>query len=65
MGLQASSGIRLAQCKLKRLLATLLKVVGLVKKEVGGQLLVLIAGEVGLDDQVTLEAKTAQLEVTD
>lgn len=43
------------------LLRALLRLVRLVEEEVGGQLLVLIASEVGLDDQVTLEAEAAQL----
>lgn len=37
--------------------------VGLVEKEVGGELLVLVAGKVGLDSLVTLETKTAELEL--
>lgn len=32
------------------LLGTLLRLIGLVEEEVGSQLLVLVAGEVGLDD---------------
>lgn len=43
------------------LLGTLLRLIGLVEEEVGSQLLVLVAGEVGLDHQVALEAKAAQL----
>jgi hypothetical protein len=60
-GQQASSDFAFAWCKLTSLLGTLLRLVGLVEEEVGGQLLVLVAGEVGLDDQVTLEAETAKL----
>jgi len=33
---------------------------GLVEEEVGGQLFVLVAGEVGLDDEVTFEAEAAE-----
>lgn len=36
--------------------------IGLFEEEVGGKLLVLVAGEVGLDDGIPREAKTAQLE---
>ena len=60
MGQQAFHGFfQIAQCNLDSLLTTLLKVVGLVEEEVGGELLVLVAGEVGLDDQITFEAKAA------
>ena len=37
----------------------LVRLVGLVEEEVGRELLVLVAGEVGLDDHVALEAETA------
>jgi hypothetical protein len=60
MGQQAFHDFfQIAQCNLDSLLTTLLKVVGLVEEEVGGELLVLVAGEVGLDDQITFEAKAA------
>ena len=35
-------------------------IVGLVEEEVGGQLLVLVARKVGLDDKIALEAKATQ-----
>lgn len=38
---------------------TLLRLVRLIEQEVRSQLLVLVAGEVSLDDQVTLETETA------
>lgn len=41
----------------------LLLLVGLIEEEVGSELLVLVAGEVGLDDGVAREAETAQLVV--
>jgi len=37
----------------------LIRLVRLVEQEVGRQLLVLVAGEVGLDDHVSLETETA------
>jgi hypothetical protein len=39
----------------------LLILIRLVEEEVGSELLVLVAGEVGLDDGVAGEAETAQL----
>lgn len=36
-------------------------VVGLLEQEIRGQLLVLVAGEVGLDGEVALEAEAAKL----
>ena len=39
----------------------IVRLIWLIEQEVRGQLLVLIAGEVGLDDHVALEAETAQL----
>lgn len=39
----------------------LLVLIRLVKEEIGGQLFVLVTGEVGLDDGVPGEAKTAEL----
>ncbi len=39
----------------------LLVIIRLVEQEVGGQLLVLIAGKVGLNDGVAREAQTAEL----
>ena len=39
----------------------LLRLVGLVEEEVGGELFVLVAGEVGLDYEVALEAEAAEL----
>jgi hypothetical protein len=38
----------------------LIQILGLVEEEVGGQLLVLVARKVRLDDKVALEAKTTQ-----
>lgn len=43
----------------KHLLRTLLRLIRLVEEEVRGQLLVLIACEVGLDDEIALEAEAA------
>ena len=40
----------------------LVVIVGLVKEEVGGQLLVLVAGKVGLDGLLAVEAKPTQLQ---
>jgi len=36
----------------------------LIEKKIGGQLLILIASKVGLDDQIPLETQTAELEST-
>jgi hypothetical protein len=38
----------------------LFRILGLVEEEVGGQLLVLVAREVGLNDKVALKAETTQ-----
>ena len=46
------------EARASRLLVIIL---GLVEEEVGGQLLVLVAGKVGLDDKISLEAEAAQL----
>lgn len=40
----------------------ILILIGLVKQEVGSQLLILVTGKVGLDDSIPGESKTAQLE---
>jgi hypothetical protein len=42
-------------------LSSFVLVRGLVEEEISGELFVLVAGKVGLDDEVALEAKTAQL----
>ena len=42
-------------------LLRILRLIRLVKEEVRSQLLVLIAGEVGLDHEIALEAESAQL----
>jgi hypothetical protein len=39
----------------------LLHVLRLIEEEVGGELLVLVARKVGLDDKVSLESETAKL----
>jgi hypothetical protein len=39
----------------------LIRILGLVEQEVRGQFFVLVAGEICLDNQVALEAKSAQL----
>lgn len=45
-------------CRDQSLLVTF---VGLIEQEIGCELFVLIAGEVGLDDRVTREAEAAKL----
>jgi hypothetical protein len=40
---------------------TLVSLVWLVEQKICGQFLVLVTGEIGLDDHVSLEAKTAKL----
>lgn len=47
--------------KSTRLLRAVLGLVGLVEEEVSGELLVLVAREVGLDDKIALEAEAAKL----
>jgi len=39
----------------------LLRILRLIKEEVGCKLLVLVACEVGLDDKISLESETAKL----
>ena len=44
---------------LSSLRTALITIIRLIKQEIRRQLLVLVAGEVGLDDEVALEAQTA------
>lgn len=41
--------------------STLIPFIRLIKQEIRSQLLVLVAGEIGLDDHVAFEAETAEL----
>lgn len=48
-------------CRSVHLLTTRLVIVRLLKEEICGQLLILVAGKVGLDDAVALESKETEL----
>jgi hypothetical protein len=47
-------------CTIQLRVLCLIRLLGLIEEEVGGQLLVLVAREVGLNDEVALEAKATQ-----
>jgi hypothetical protein len=58
----AHSDAFLQETHFRRLLRTwLIRLIGLVEEEVCGKLLVLVAGEVGLDNILALEAEAAKL----